>query len=343
MRLLFLIVIFPLFVLAQIPGGNFSVEKLTTPAINYPHSDSNSLLSKHNMLAYKFPTNVVDQTESSKSVLISKNIEYLERLRKNLKLSFYFKYGANLINVIGNLKTYNYFTSENKEVSTDRLYDLTKITRSMHLINFLNYSMEFQSLSSFRYAGKNLFILSEQLPKENSFELFEASNNLKKAGTYGLISQALGIIGSSMTFYALGQDPDADNFGRGLTIGGIFSFTSIIFKYISVNNMGNAGAASQKFTQYLNSKRQKEYFSRFSSNLIQYKDNWKTGFGFTLTGIGLMIGSAFIPEPTPAKIGIVMGGISMFVGNIFMNWVAPYSLNSAADNLSGLNRELQSK
>lgn len=157
-----------------------------------------------------------------------------------------------------------------------------------------------------------------------------------------MISQALGVIGSSMTFYALGQDVDADNFGRGLTIGGIFSLTSLIFKYISVNNIGNVGKNSQKFTQYLNSKWQKEYFSGFASNLRKYKENWTTGFTMTISGIGIIIGSAFIPEPTPAKITLIMGSISMFVGNIYMNWVAPYSLGNAADKLSGLNRELKS-
>lgn len=343
MRYFLFFIIMPLFLLGQVPGEKFTKEKLIYPASNSGFFNSNSSLLQHNVFAYKFSKSVADQTQDSKFLLNSKDLDHLERLRKNLRLSFYFKYGANLLGVIGSVKTYNYFTSENEKVRDDRLYDLTKITRSMHLINFLNYSLEFQSLNSFRHAGKNLFILSEKLPKENSFELFEASNNLKKAGTYGLISQALGIVGSSMTFYALGQDPDADNFEKGLTIGGIFSLTSLIFKYISVNNIGNAGENSQKFSQYLESKWQKEYFFGFANNLKKYEEHWKTGLTLTISSIGMIVGASFISEPTPARIILYLGGISMFVGNIYMNWVAPFKLSDAADNLSGLNRELQSK
>ncbi len=287
------------------------------------------------------PSSALFQDTSPAGKIFTKDcLTDFKQVSSNLRISFYLKYGANLIGIIRTLKSYNDISTKNVD-ENEPLVDMTNRTRFVNILDFTVYSMEFHALNTLGRAGSGLYSLSAKLPESKSFEFFEASRRLKKARTYGLISQSLNLIGSTAMLYGFSQNSESNTFTRGLVIGGSFGLASLVFKYISVNNIGSAGEVTKRFSDNLTDKWQKEYFNGFSKSLINYKRNWRTGLTLTFTGISLFLTAMIMPAPPVAVGSAIVGGVLIFAGNIYMNWVAPYSLSSAADNLSGLERSLK--
>lgn len=309
---------------------NFHVQDLVTQA-------DNSTVSP--VLYAAADSIVIDESQKSMPVFNKTNAKYLKKAGNSLEWSFYLKYGANAIGLIESLTSY-----EKPEKNSDRLVNLSKKKTFSNVLTFTTYALEFHALNNIGRSASHLHALSNYMSKENSLPVYEISRRLNKGKTYGLISTGLSIIGSTAMMYGLSyplhNDEIPDNMTKGLAIGGSFGIASLVFKFISVNNIGDAGMIGNKLSANIHDNWKKEYFKGFSDGLINYKKHWKTGFSLTLSGAATMLAVAFIPTPAVQLGGFIGGGLMMLAGNIYMNWVAPYSLGDAGDNLTGLENRI---
>lgn len=280
-----------------------------------------------------------DETQKSAALFNKTNAEYLKNAGNNLEWSFYLKYGANAIGLIETLTSY-----EKPEKDSDRLVNLKNKKTFTNVLSFTSYALEFHSLNNIGRSASHLYALSNHLSKENSLPVYEMSRRLNKGKTYGLISTGLSIIGYTAIMYGLSypvyNDEIPNNMSKGLAIGGSFGIASLVFKFISVNNIRDAGKIGNKFSGNISDEWKKEYFKGFSNGLVDYQKHWKTGFNLTLSGVGTMLAVAFMPVPAVQLGGFVAGALMMFGGNIYMNWVAPYSLGDAGENLTELENRI---
>ena len=317
----------------------FQFNSFSESSLANPDNTKNGLVGINSIV----PTGVLGKSnlytvnQESNSKFTKASLVDLKKTGKSLQWSFYSKYGANILGLIETLSAY----SGSGSGSNDVLIDLSKRSSFQNMLGLGSYALELHSINYIGRSGLYLQSLSSRLSTDNAYLLNEASLNLKKARTYGFISTGLGIIGTTASMYGFGHDIDSDAFGKGLIIGSSFALGSIIFKFISVNNVEGAGIKANQFSQKLTEDWQKSYFDRYANGLQDYKKHWRKGFSLTLTGIGIVLVSALVPSETVTRIGVYAGGISFIAGNIYMNWVAPYSLGSAGESLTDLENRLQ--
>jgi len=320
---------------------NFLVQKKVADRQIFSNNESNKLFSLNELgesLAMVQTNSLEDSVTLNTKKITGKvfSKECLIDAKKagnSLEWSFYLKYIANGVGLIGTFVDYNEAGSnENDKV----LYNIGQRSSFMNILSFGSTALEIHSLNNIGRAGSSLQSMSSKLSIDKSYLLKEAAGDLKRSRNFGLISAGLGMIGGTAMVYGLSHHIESKTFSKGMVIGGSFGLSSFILKIISINNIADAGETASQFSKNLTDERQKRYFNGFGKGLQNYNKHWKTGVNLTILGVTFMMLPIVVPEPTVARVTVITGALSILAGNIYMNWVAPYSLGEAGDNLSKL-------
>lgn len=251
-----------------------------------------------------------------------------------LKWSFYSKYGSNILSSINRLMLLSDFESDDFFYYDFGFYSPIERSRARNIIGLTSYSLDFHYVNNIKRSGSRLQLMNSKLTADNVYLLNQASRDLIRAGNYGLASTGTSIIGSALLMNALYDDAvPLSQLITGATLG----MAGIVLKYISISNVGNAGTVVQRFNHDLQDGRHKSYFEGYSLALRNYEHHWKSGFSWTIAGILMIVSTPLFSRSEEAVYVLAIGGLaSVFVGNIYMNWVAPYHLRVAGDNLTDL-------
>ena len=357
MKLLIIIIFLPILIFSQsivtnvvqseqsaIFHKNLHLMPIPKGQIDYDRSSSSSMYT--NMFFLYANTQVKQENEGSSGEIFKK--EYLQDIsntKRRLQLSFYLKYGANIISIISQLKSYEGVSFKKSLDENAPLIDLSKRSTFLNILDFSTYALELQSINSIGLSGNSLFKLSTRFSKTQSLALYDASKKLQQARTFGLIGEGLSILGSTIAFYGLGQRLDSDTFNRSMIIGGSFGLGAFIFKYIAIKKIGSAGDDISHFSDNISDNLQKDKFQDFGKSLIEYEANWKNGLTLKISGAALIVLSPFLTSANTSNsfaIGTMIGGsILILIGNIYTEWVAPYALENAGEKLSDIEHVLQ--
>lgn len=280
--------------------------------------------------------NLMFQDEQNATEVFTKeSLGSFEKAGNSLNTSFWLKYGSNFMGLIETFAGFTVVESDDTNDNNKAIVDLSERSTFTNMLGFGTYALDLHSLYQLGRTGDHLISLSSNFSRNNSILLKDASRNLKKARTLGMIGTSLAVIGGTTFLYGLSQNND-DDVQRGLIIGGSFSLAALIMKILSVNAVDDAGIAAGEFSNSLQTDWQKRYFARFGTGLRDYNKHWKTGLTLHFTGWGLLVASSFFPSDEVKRIGVYGGLIAIAVGYVYREWVAPYQLGSAADDLYNL-------
>jgi len=355
MKILLMFLIVPAFLMAQ---SDRTMQKMSSPivlslkpdvsmnsdglAVNSGFSQSRAMKAVPiNYVPFRRSTvefELMIQDEQNGTEIFTKaSLGSFEKAGNSLNTSFWLKYGSNFLGLIETLTGFTVVDSDDTVDDNTSLIDLSERTTFTNILGFGAYALDLHSLYQLGRTGDHLIPLSNEVSTQNSILLKDASRNLKKARTLGMISTGLGIVGGTTFIYGVSQEKDDDKM-KGLIIGGSFSLAALILKILSVNAVDDAGIAASEAAKSLQTDWQQRSFAGFGTGLQDYHQYWKTGFSLHLSGWALAMATSFLPAESDdiKRIGAYTALIAIAVGYVFREWVAPYQLGSAADDLYSL-------
>jgi len=262
-----------------------------------------------------------------RNVLKNEDNDYIWKSGKAFQWSFYSKYGSNALGLISTLSSIG-------RANLDSDYITTR-TRFQNFLQIGVYTLELSSLNFIGHGGRNLSLYAAQVENDNTNLLKQASFKLRRAKNFGMISTGLGLIGTTALINAdYSFDDDLERLIAGLSLG----IGSVVFKYISVKNVGEAGQLTARYATFLNEDQYNPDFAGFSRGLLKYDQHWRRGFNLVMYGAGILLllpPIAWITQSREAVYaGLIGGAVCLISGNIYMNWVAPYHLGAAGDSFT---------
>jgi len=238
------------------------------------------------------------------------------------------------------------YTKEEKLVRngySTNLEEQTKLSASGYLLSYGSSISALASVYKVGKAGSRIHTFARDLPMDIEFKLAEAGNNLKSFRTLSFVSTGFGLASTLMLYNAVGsseEDTNEETLTKVGTALGV-ALTGLIFKVIAVNKVEQAGDKIKTFSDEFHTDWQKYYMSECGNNLQKYDEHWDAGLGLIIGGATLAFSSALLDEKTVAGIGGTVGAIMMVVGKIYMDWVAPYSLGAAGNNLKDFQERME--
>lgn len=315
----------------------FLFSNITSPMkksfnLNYPRIlTCNQMAAQNPLLHFTYFKNThTDQTYSAK--FNKKYLTNLDESAKCLRTSFYLKYGSNGLGIFQDIMLFG------TSIGSTSLYNLFSVSS-----NFLDIT---STVSAGRLSN-HLYQLSLQANGDNAFFLKKASKAINKYKNYNISSTIFGFLGYSTLIYTLissDKAPDEDAaITRGLIVGGGFAIGAIVTKFLALNNLEKTGQYVQESTKQISDSTQKFYLNEFGKNLIKSSKNWKTGFWYKILASITPVAITPISSETEVLRNVmqilVIG--EFIAGEVYQNWISPWNLYNAGENLEDLKEKIQ--